>query len=208
MANHTFALIRRGGTWQRIESAVCRSTQEALRQSEDRFAAAFHTTNAGFALVRAADDVILDANQAWLDMVGYPRDAVIGKTARDLDLYVEAPERKNLRAQLDQAGSIWIPELLVKRKGGQISAQSVFSRKVKLHGEKCCLETALARERELAGERDQARIQLVMGDAVHLEDVVRRSEVVVPCSAFATTASAYRRTNWTGFSRCSSQLVT
>jgi PAS domain S-box-containing protein len=52
--------------------------EEALREGEDRLRAIFESVNAGIMIVDPKTHVIIDANPAAIDMVGAPKDNVIG----------------------------------------------------------------------------------------------------------------------------------
>lgn len=177
MARHNYTLVRRAGAWQVVENSEYKHAREALWQSEQRFAAAFHTTNAGFLLIQASKGIVLDVNQAWLDMLGYRIHEVLGKRVQDLDFFAELVNYEAICTTLRKSIAFEIPEVQVTRKDGQQRVHSVYVHKVNMQSERCYLvtvlditeilqarrdlEAALAREKQLADERDQARIQVV-----------------------------------------------
>ncbi|WP_316979866.1 PAS domain S-box protein [Shumkonia mesophila] len=58
--------------------------EEALRESEERFAKAFRASPAPMSISTIDDGVTLDVNDEWLAMLGYSRDEVIGKSSIEL----------------------------------------------------------------------------------------------------------------------------
>lgn len=58
-------------------------TQQALHESEMKFSAAFHTSPLSITLA-AADGKFVEANQAFCDLTGYPRQEIIGRTIHEL----------------------------------------------------------------------------------------------------------------------------
>ncbi len=163
-ARHPYALVRRDGNWQIISNSESKRTKVAVQQSEERFRAVFHTANAGFCLIRATDGTILEVNQAWLNMVGYSLQEIIGRKITDVDIF------------LDQGPEV-APEVRVKRKDGQIRVHSVFSRKVAFNNYQCFLwtvqditdlvnarqelEASVARIKVLSLENDESRLQIL-----------------------------------------------
>jgi PAS domain S-box-containing protein len=67
--NHEFALIKRSGEWQLIESAVYRQTKEALAQSEERFRSIYEESPIGIQ-VYDSQGTLITANKACLDIFG------------------------------------------------------------------------------------------------------------------------------------------
>ncbi len=57
--------------------------QEELRESEQRYAAIFDNAPFAIVLTRASDRVIVGANPAYLELVGRPREEVVGSTSND-----------------------------------------------------------------------------------------------------------------------------
>jgi PAS domain S-box-containing protein len=96
--NHQFALIKRAGRWERIESAEQRKREEALRQSERRFQDLFESMAEGFALHEVLVDAtgvpydyrFLEVNPAFERLTGLRRETLIGRTVREALPGVEA----------------------------------------------------------------------------------------------------------------------
>jgi PAS domain S-box-containing protein len=92
VSNHAFALIRRGQQWQVIESAERKKTEAALRQSEERYRSLFSGMTEGFALHEILCDAqgvpcdyrFLEINPAFERLTGLQRDAVVGRTVREI----------------------------------------------------------------------------------------------------------------------------
>jgi PAS domain S-box-containing protein len=87
MSNHLFALIKRGGAWQVIESAKRREIEASLRASEERYRSLFNGMTEGFALHEIVcnakgepvDYRFLDINPAFERLTGLPRLSVVGR---------------------------------------------------------------------------------------------------------------------------------
>ncbi|MBP1634007.1 MAG: two-component hybrid sensor and regulator [Acidobacteria bacterium] len=87
MSNHAFALIKRAGRWQVIESAERKKIEASLRTSEERYRSLFNGMAEGFALHeivcdaegRPSDYRFLDINPAFERLTGLRRDQVVGR---------------------------------------------------------------------------------------------------------------------------------
>ncbi|MFB3764658.1 MAG: MEDS domain-containing protein [Methanotrichaceae archaeon] len=89
VANHQFALIKRSGTWEIVESAEHKKTEQALRQSEERWSGLYHSMVEGVALheivydqaERPADYIIVDVNPSFERITRISRDKAMDQRA-------------------------------------------------------------------------------------------------------------------------------
>jgi PAS domain S-box-containing protein len=116
--------------------------EQALRESEERFSKAFYSSPAPLIITRLIDGCFLNANDSFLSSFGYAREEVIGKTTRDLNIYVDYQDRKKLIAELREQGALQEYESRARTKDGRILDLLVFVEPVKLKGEQCILSTA------------------------------------------------------------------
>jgi PAS domain S-box-containing protein len=108
--------------------------EEALRESEERFASAFHTSPAAITITRIADGRFVDVNQAFLDLFEFPRDEVIDHTSTELGI-LNAEERASLiQAQLE-SGGLRHAEFLARSKSGRPVHLLFSSKPMSLSGE-------------------------------------------------------------------------
>jgi PAS domain S-box-containing protein len=92
IANHQFALIKRRGQWEIIESPEHKKTQQALRESEEQYRSLFNNMTEGFALHeiitdeegRPSDYRFLDINPAFETLTGLDRGAIRGRRVREV----------------------------------------------------------------------------------------------------------------------------
>ena len=61
-----------------------RDAEAALRESEEKFSAAFHSSAALMAISTKQDGKLIDVNETFLETLGFSRDEVIGKRVVDL----------------------------------------------------------------------------------------------------------------------------
>ena len=92
----------------------------ALRQSEDRFRAAFQASPDAVCLISIADNRLLDINQSFSALTGHSREEAIGKTAEEINFWQNRDEHEKLRTELLKKGSLLNREARFRDKGGRV----------------------------------------------------------------------------------------
>ncbi|MDB5764213.1 MAG: domain S-box protein [Herminiimonas sp.] len=77
-----------------------RRAEKARRLSEAKFAGAFQCNPDSVSITRISDGVILDVNQTFETITGFSRDESVGKTASELNLWIDAEEQIKLYEEL------------------------------------------------------------------------------------------------------------
>jgi PAS domain S-box-containing protein len=142
--------------------------EEALRASEERFSRAFQSTPALALIVRAADNIVLDANQEFCRLTQFPPDEIIGNSLTSLGLVDEDEHRRNAE-QIAREGQLREHETVLRTKDGSpldcLLSIEVFD----LHGEKLLLAMAMdisERKRSQAALREnEERFRLLIEHA-------------------------------------------
>jgi len=98
---------------------VAEIRMEALRESEQRFRAVFDMSPIIMGLVSMPDGIFVEINATGLATLGYSRREIIGKTSRDLNIWVDAAERERYLRILQSKGSISGFEGELRRKNGE-----------------------------------------------------------------------------------------
>lgn len=94
--------------------------EDALRESEERFRAAFQTSPDAIYITRADDGLIIYSNDGFTSWTGYSKEEVFGKTALDLGIWVDSAERARLTGRLLKDNSLNNAEARFRIKGGRI----------------------------------------------------------------------------------------
>src|ERR1041385_3879948 len=81
-------------------------TSRKLSQLRNTFYAMFHANPIPTALVRAADDLFINVNMAFLKYFNLQLQQVLGHTARELNLGMDFQQRTTLLARLRREGLI------------------------------------------------------------------------------------------------------
>ncbi|SDE77839.1 PAS domain S-box protein [Rhodospira trueperi] len=80
--------------------------EEALRQSEERFAKAFRANPAAMIISTIEDGRIIDANDRWLDLFGASLEDLIGRTTTEAGVWQSPLDRTNAIEQLQRDGMV------------------------------------------------------------------------------------------------------
>src|SRR5215208_7394129 len=65
---------------------------EALRQSQERFAAIFRASPVAIIIRSLVDGRFRDVNDSFLEMTGYSREEVVGRTPSEVGLWAGSPK--------------------------------------------------------------------------------------------------------------------
>jgi PAS domain S-box-containing protein len=113
--------------------------EEELHKAEERFSKAFRSSPVAITISTLLDERYLDVNDAFLQMTGHKRIDVIGRTATDLDLWVEPDMRNTMIRQLEEAGRVSHLRAKLRTASGQIREGDVSAERVRLDGAACVL---------------------------------------------------------------------
>ena len=113
--------------------------QEALRASEARYRTAFHTSHDGVAINRLQDGVYIDVNLAFLEITGFKRHEIVGRTSFDVDIWADRNDRKRLVDVLTEHATLRDLEAQFKRKNGSIFWGLMSASVIQIDGVTCVL---------------------------------------------------------------------
>ncbi|MFB3817226.1 MAG: MEDS domain-containing protein [Candidatus Methylomirabilales bacterium] len=116
--NHEFALIKRSGRWDVIQSQARKELQAALRASEEKYERLFHGVPVGIAVTTLTEGRFLDVNEALLEMGGYRREDLLGRTVHEVAAWGRPEARAQFLAALTATGRVRDFEATLRRKSG------------------------------------------------------------------------------------------
>ena len=111
-----------------LETALKRiaELESANRREEERFSCVFHASPSQMALTDTSNGKYIEVNDAFLRTLGFARSEVIGKTATELDLFVNPAQRIELLKRMAVQGFLRDEYVLVKANTGEIR-HGIFS---------------------------------------------------------------------------------
>ena len=118
------------------------ASAEALRSSEARYRSVFQTSPDAVAISRMSDGVILDVNQAFLDITGYERDEIVGRTTMQLRMWANARDRFRFVELLRNNSGCRDLELQFRRKSKEVFWARLSVALIEIDGAACILSFA------------------------------------------------------------------
>ena len=131
-----------------------KQSEEALRQSESRFAQVFHASPVAVSITALEDGRYLDLNDAWLRLFGYTREEVIGNTSLHLSIWLQPEQRASMIRQLQATGFVRDFEHLARTKSGEVRDLLVSAQVIELGDQRYNLSSVIdITERKRAEEQ-------------------------------------------------------
>jgi PAS domain S-box-containing protein len=118
------------------------AAQEMQQASEERYRTIFETSPDAILLTRKSDGTIIDANQAFFDSAGYERSEVIGRTTKELNIWVNESDWQRYIDEMTRNNMCRNLEVLSRRKDGKIFWMRVSSSLIEIGGIQCRLAIA------------------------------------------------------------------
>lgn len=134
--------------------------EEKLLESNEKFSKVFYSSPVATSITRMSDGRFVDANEEFLNRLGYSRDEVIGRTALELGLWAEPAEREKMMRIMREQGSLRNFETAFRTKSGETGIGLLSREIVELGGEKHIVGSTLdITELKQAEERVEQQFQ-------------------------------------------------
>ncbi len=134
-----------------------KQSENALRESQQRFATIFNLSPTGIGISRASDGVIIDANRRLLEMFGFEREDVVGRCMYDLDVWLDPSLRAAVIERIRDEGAIYDMEVRWRTNSKRLIDTTTSWETLDLGGETCVVtiihDTTARKEAE--EEREQ-----------------------------------------------------
>lgn len=112
---------------------------ETVRAKEERYRSTFETSPDGVLIARVADGVILDTNPAFLEMMQFAREEVLGHTSVGLDIWADESDRVKVGDALQEKAGCRNLEVRMRRKNGEVFWGQLSASIADIDGETCVL---------------------------------------------------------------------
>ena len=141
-----------------------KQVEAALRESEERFSKAFHSSPASMAISRLEDGRILDVNEAFVRVSGFSRDELIGMSSLDIGIWINSDDQRQLTERLRRDGFLRHLEKEFRTRSGKVR-HGLFNVELVSIGQEVCLLTLVLditrrTEAEAALRRSQSVLQV------------------------------------------------
>lgn len=94
--------------------------KDALSESEEKFSKAYYSNSNAMIISRLEDGKILEVNDRMLEIFGFERDEIIGKTSGELNVYKDIKERDRMRTEVKEKGFVRDFQVTHQTKRGEI----------------------------------------------------------------------------------------
>ena len=139
--------------------------ENALRQSEERFAKAFHMAPGPMAILALDGLRILDVNGAFTAATGWRREEIVGRSEAEIEMWGRGDLRDQLERQIKQSGRVQSVDIQLRSKTGALHDYLLSADTVEIHDERCVLSVMLD-----ITERKQTETELMAAVKSVLED--------------------------------------
>jgi two-component system, sporulation sensor kinase A len=116
--------------------------EDALRVSETKFATAFRSSPDAITISTLNDGCYVEVNESCLQMLGYQRAEMLGRSALDLGIWANPLDREYIKQQLQSQGKVTNREIEFRRKSGEIFPALFSAEAIQLEDESCILSVA------------------------------------------------------------------
>ena len=118
-----------------VEITERKRAEEALRQSEKKFAMAFHASPDVLVISRCGDGKIIQVNENWERMFGHSQQEVVGHSSIDLGCFVNPADRQLAMTLMQDRGVLHNHELQLRRKSGEVFRAMLSIEPLEIDGE-------------------------------------------------------------------------
>jgi PAS domain S-box-containing protein len=116
--------------------------EDALRVSETKFATAFRSSPDAITISTLDDGCYVEVNESCLQMLGYRREEMIGRSTLELGIWGNPLDREHIKQQLQSQGTVTNREIELRRKSGEIFPALFSAEAIQLEDETCLLSVA------------------------------------------------------------------
>ena len=136
--------------------------ESALRASEERYRTAFLASLDSVNINRLRDGLYIEVNPAFLEVTGYRREEVIGRTSLELGIWADPAVRAQLVASLRAGVACRSLETEFRKKNGERMWGLMSAAVIQLDGEPCILSITrdITERKRIESELDAYRRQL------------------------------------------------
>ncbi|MGD2037127.1 MAG: PAS domain S-box protein, partial [Desulfobacterales bacterium] len=140
-----------------------KKTRQALQESEERLRTVYETIPDPVTIIQTEDGRCVDINSAFTRLTGWTTEDVIGKTAADLDIWLNPKEREKLTTTIARDGKIENLEARFRLKDGNVITALMSAVLIRLKDKPHILTITrdISDLKSAQQEREQLKTQLI-----------------------------------------------
>ena len=130
--------------------------EDAIESTKMVYTKAFSDNSWAVVLTSKEDGRHLECNDQYLDIIGFRREEVIGRTTIELGIWGDSEMREHMLEELAATGAVRSFEFLFRRRDGELRPALFSAETVEIDGETCLLSVSrdLSEERLLRGREE------------------------------------------------------
>ncbi len=150
--------------------------EAALRASEEKFSKAFRASPDSITISTLQDGRIVEVNQGALQISGYSREEMIGRTSLELNFWINPADRTKMQQMLQQQGAVRNLEFDFRMKSGEVRVVLLSAEVIDFGGEPCLLSVIrdITDRRQTEEALVRARVAEAAKQALEKEIMERR----------------------------------
>jgi len=142
-----------------------------LRESEEKFSTAFHSSIALMALTTLEDGLFMEVNNTFLKTLGYTKEEVTDKTSKGLDLFVDYQQREDVIKSLKNNRVCRNVEIKIKTKNGDIRHGLFSAILISIKGKTCLLTVMNDITDLMEAQKEKKRLEERLMEAQKMEAI-------------------------------------
>jgi two-component system, cell cycle sensor histidine kinase and response regulator CckA len=189
------------GSYQSIYRDITerKRTEQALRESEEKFALAFTASPDAVNINRLEDGMFIEINKGFTDLTGFTREDVVGKTSLELNIWHNPADRQRMSMELKTKGYCENLEAVFARKDGSLRIGLLSARLLFLDNIPHLISITRDITPRKQAEADMERLKVAIehaGEVIVITDIQGNIQYTNPAFARVTGYSieeAYRQ---------------
>jgi diguanylate cyclase (GGDEF)-like protein/PAS domain S-box-containing protein len=117
--SHLLAYVEDINGRKPVETSIVHNGQ-VDHKDEERYRSTFQNSPDAVLIARLTDGSIIDANPAFVDVMGFERNEVIGRTSMEIDMWADEGDRAKLSDVLQENAGCRDLEVRLRRKNGEV----------------------------------------------------------------------------------------
>ncbi len=149
--------------------------EEALRESEEKFSKAFHSSPNSMSVTTLKEGIFIDINDSFTRDHGYTREEVIGKSSRELEIWADPEQRDRTLTKLRKHGRVTYEEYTARTKSGEIRTMLFSAEPIHIAGEDCIITVTTditERKKREQLQQDENYVLTLLGQGAELSELL------------------------------------
>lgn len=113
--------------------------ERALQSSEEKFRKSFNSHPGLVGISTVDEGRYLDVNKNFCDHLGWKREEVIGRTSKELGIFIDFAQREEMIAEIRRSGGILNYDVKIRTKTGEVRIGLFSAETIEMDGKKCLL---------------------------------------------------------------------